>query len=481
MNGINKKIGVGVLWNFASLFLTKGATTVFILFLARLLDPEVFGLIAMATVVFELANVFVDSGFGQALVRSKSVSDVDLSTVFYSNLFLSLFAYVTLFFAAPYIADFYNQLALTHLIQVMGLVVLINATKVVQTAVLSRKMDFKSQMKANVFGSVGSGFLAVFSAFLGWGVWSLVVMMLSQALISSVVLWLSSEWHPHIKFSRESFSRLFNFGRNLLVEGMLTVLYQNSYVLIIGRFFNAELTGLYFFAKKISNLISQQLAGAVQQASFPALSTLQDDNAALKYKYRQIMQFMMFLIVPIMALLAGLASPLFTILFAKQWQAAVPYLQLLCIVGAFYPMHVLSVSLLNVMGRSDLVLRIGLIKKVVNIVLLFAAVPYGVIGIVISQVVGSILAIIPNTYYVAYLSDYSFWTQMLDIVKPIFAATISFAFIWWLSERDIDASVVQLLIEACVGCLVYVIGSMLIRAEGAIVCLNKAKQLIVKN
>lgn len=480
MQAMNRKIGVGVLWNLASLFLTRGASTIFMLFLARLLAPEAFGLVAMATVVFELASAFINSGLGAALIRSKDVSEADLNTVFYTNLLLSLIAYAALFAGAPYIAAFYSQPELTSLIQVMGLVVFINAAKVVQTAVLSRNMDFKTQMKANSLSVVVSGCLAVAAAWSGWGVWSLVVQMLSSALISALVLWLVSQWRPTLQFSGESFSRLFSFGRNLLAEGLLSVLYQNSYVLVIGRFFSAELTGLYFLAKKVSNLISQQLTGAVQQATFPALSTLQDDNAALLHKYRQIMQLMMFLIAPIMGLLAGLSPVLFELMFDERWAAAVPYLQLLCVVGALYPLHALNINLLNVKGRSDLVLKVGFVKKAVNLTLLFLAIPFGVIGIVVSQVIGTFLALIPNTYFSARLVGYSLFDQVKDVVKPLVAAGFAGVAGWWVAQIEMPFLLMSLLFAGLAGMFVYILASILLRAEGARMVWLKASDRLLK-
>ena len=461
------------MWNLAGLFMTRGASTLFMLFLARLLAPEAFGLVAMAAVVFELANIFINSGFGTALIRSKTVSDADLNTVFYTNLLLSGLVYAMLFLGAPYVAGFYSQPELTTLIQVMGLVVFINAAKVVQTAVLSREMDFKSQMKANALSVAVSGTLAVTAAWHGWGVWSLAVQMLSASLISGLVLWFVSQWRPALQFSGESFSRLFRFGRNLLAEGMLSVLYQNSYILVIGRFFSAEVTGLYFLAKKISNLVSQQLTVAVQQATFPALSTLQDDNEALRQKYRQIMQLMMFLISPIMALLAGLSPTFFVLLFDERWVTAVPYLQLLCVVGALYPVHALNVNLLNVKGRSDLVLKVGLVKKAVNLTLLFLAVPYGVFGIVVSQVIGTFLALIPNTYFSARLVGYSPLDQIKDVVKPLFSALVAGFGSWFFVGLVEGNSLLALIYGGFFGLTTYLVTSFFIRAEGGHLLLKK--------
>jgi O-antigen/teichoic acid export membrane protein len=475
VKSINKKISVGFLWNLASLFFSKGATTVFTLLLAKFLAPEAFGLVAMATVVFELANVFVQSGLGQALIRSKSVSDEDLSTVFFANLGLSFVAYAAIFFSAPHIANFYSQAELTALVQVMGLVVFVNAIKVVQLAVLSRAMNFKAQMKANTTAAVVSGALSVVAAYYGLGVWSLVIMMLSQASISSALYWLSSTWRPTMSFSYDSFKTLFNFGKNLLAEGMLEVAFQNSYVLVIGRFFSAEVTGLYFFAKKISNIISQQLTGAVQQATFPALSTLQDNNETLRRKYRQIMQLMMFLITPFMALLGGLAEPLFGLLFSDKWQAAVPYVQLLCVVGALYPLHALNINLLNVKGRSDLVFKVGLIKKAVNLTLLFLAIPYGVLAIAGSQVVGSILALVPNTYFSAKLIGYSLASQISDAGKPILSGLIASIFTLVLLQVTSFTALVDFVIGLCAILTVFLIITFVLKAEAIIFLSTKFK------
>lgn len=474
---MNRKIGVGVLWNLASLFVSRGASTLFMLFLARILAPEAFGLVAMVTVVFELANAFVNSGLGAALIRSKHVSDLDLSTVFYTNLLLSLMAYVLIYFAAPYISSFYSQPELTSLVQVMGLVVFINATKIVQVAILSRNMNFKYQMKANTLGVIVSGCLALVAAWIGWGVWSLVVQMLGSALISAIVLWFASAWRPAMTFSNESFWRLFSFGKNLLAEGLLSVLYQNSYVLVIGRFFSAEITGLYFIAKKISNLLSQQLTGAVQKATYPALSTLQDDDTALLIKYRQIMQLMMFLIAPVMGLLGGLAPTIFKLFFEPVWGGAVPYIQLLCIVGALYPLHVLNMNLLNVKGRSDLILKVGLVKKSVNISILFLAIPYGVFFIVVSQVMGSLLALIPNTYYSARLINYSFFTQIRDAAKPLFAALLAGVMTWWVAEMVPLWDWFVFVFSGLSGVMLYLLMCALLRVEGAILVFSKIRRL----
>jgi lipopolysaccharide exporter len=468
MKAMNSKIKVGILWNTLSLFLTRGASTIFMLFLARVLAPETFGLIAMVTVVFELANVFINSGLGAALIRSKEVSKADLDTVFYSNLVISFLVYIVIYSSASFIAEFYRQPELTSLVQVMGLVVFINAAKIVQTAIFSRHMDFKSLMKANSIATVISGILALIAAYQGWGVWSLVVQMLSQSTVSAIALWSFGKWSPGRGFSQESFLRLFAFGRNLLAEGIFSVVYQNSTLLVIGRFFSAELTGLYFFAQKINNLVSRQLTSVVQQATFPALATIQDDNESLKYKYRQILQLLIFLVAPIMMLLAAMAPLIFRLIFDNKWQASVPYLQILCVVGMIFPIHALNVNLMNVKGRSDLVFKVGLVKKSVNISLLFLAIPHGVLAIALSQVIGAILALVPNTHISAKLIDYSLSEQVKDAIKPIIAAVFCGFLAWWVAKQLQTHQVITLVLSTGVGSGAYLLASIVLRVEGAL-------------
>lgn len=481
MKSINKKISTGVLWNLASLFMTRGASTIFTLFLARLLAPEAFGLIAMVTIVFELANTFVTSGLGTALIRSKSVGNTDFNTVFYTNIALSGIAYIALFIASPYVANFYNQPELTLLIQIMGLSVFINATKIVQSAIFNRDMNFKALMTSNTLSVVLSGVLGVLAAWYGLGVWSLVIQSLSATCISAIALWYMSNWRPKLEFSYDSFTTLFKFSKNLLAEGLLDIIFRNSYILVIGRFFGAEVTGLYFFAKKISDLISQQLTNAIQQATFPALATIQDDNEALREKYQKIVQLMIFIIAPFMALLAGLAPVLMDLAFEESWSASIPYLQLMCVVGALYPLHAINVNLLLVKGRSGLLLKIGLVKRAVSISILLLSLPYGVIGIIIGQIISSFFGLIPNTYFTAKLVNYSLSNQARDVVKPYGSAIIAGLVSWLFIQQAESASIFWLIGGGLVGVVTYLTISYFIRTEGMTLLVNKfAKKTMFK-
>lgn len=473
MHDLNRKITIAVLWNSLSLATSRGASMFFTLVLARFLTPEDFGLLAMMAIAFQIAASIVQSGLGAALIRSISISDEDLSTVFWTNLLLSVLAYLGIFFTAPYLATYYAEPELALLLRVTGLVVFLNALSVVQLAIHSRHMNFKVQMRANTAGMLVSGCVAIYLAYTGAGVWSLVAQMLIAASISSSVLWLGSSWLPSFTFNIASFRRLSRFGVSLLSASLIEIAFQNSYIMVIGKLFTVELTGVYFFARRLSQIVYEQLTNAVQQATFPALSTLQNNNQILRNKYRQIVQLLMFIVAPAMCLLIALAEPIFRLLFNENWQTAIPYFQLLCIIGLLYPLHALNVNILNVKGRSDLLLIIELIKKSVGLCLLFFAIPFGLTSIVISQVIGSALALIPNTFFSRRLLEYGIQSQLLDMAKPLLAAVFSGGVAWASHTILAYPPFPGILIGISTGLISYVGVSELTRAEGYMIFRHK--------
>jgi O-antigen/teichoic acid export membrane protein len=466
MQAMNRKIGIGVVWNLAGLVLNTGASTIVTLVLARILVPQAFGLIAMITVFFELAGALINSGFSQALIRAKTVEQRDLSTVFYANMALSLVVYTTLFVCAPFVADFYDQSELVMLIRVTGVVVLLNAFRIVQTAVLSRAMNFGAQTRANVSGVVVSGAAATAMAWWGMGVWSLVAQMVTASTVSAAMLWFASPWRPSLVFSPESFRPLFAFARSLMLEGILFALYRNAYPIVIGRFFSVEAAGLYFLAAKLNNFIAPVLTSAVQKASFPALSNFQDEDEILREKYRQILSLVLFAVSPAILLTAVVAEPLFVSLFGEKWRQAALYFQLLSAVGVLYPLNGLNVNIMYVKGRSDLVLKSGVLKMSIDLSFLFLAIPWGVIGIVCGQIAGAFLALILNSWFAARLIDYTFLDQAKDALRPIGAAVLAALIAWSVLDALPLNPLPAIAVAWTAGGLAYLALSHLARAQG---------------
>ena len=477
MNGIGAKIGSGAAWSLVNLLLSRGASIVFTLLLTKLLAPEAFGVIAMMSVFFELANMVVNSGFQQALLRSSSVSEIDLSTTFITNIILSALAYLGLFLLAPVAAAFYEQPAMTDLIRVAGIVLFINSLIIVQDTLLRRQMRFRAIMYATVTGTLASGVLALVLAYSGFGVWSLVIQMITVRLFVGAIIWHQGKWRPIWEFSTTSFWHMFRFGYKLLLESTIDVLYRNSFFMVIGKLFSAELVGLYFLASRINDLVVPQISGAVSQASFPALSTIQDKPDDLREMYRRMVSITMFVVAPLIAGMAVLSPLIFDVLLDPRWQQSAILLQLFSFTGLFYPLHLMNNNILSIKGRSDLVLWIGILKKSVNIVVLILSIPYGIYGILIGQILVSILALGPNTYYSAKLIGYGLTTQLSDILRSVTAASFSGLLVMIFISATPEGPVTLLILGSILGIISYFLAARIICREDFIA----VKQYIIDN
>jgi O-antigen/teichoic acid export membrane protein len=466
MTSLNKKIGVGIAWNIANMFVSRGASVVFTLFLARFLMPEAFGLMAMVAICYALADTLMTAGFGQAIIRQKTISATDLSTAFITNLAFSVIAYGLVYAVAPLAAGFYEQDELTALIRVTGLVLFINSFKVVQLALMNRDMDFKGLMRVNSTATIAAGIVAVAMAYAGMGVWSLVAQFIVAAAVSTGILWCSSAWRPSFSFSKGSFRSMFGFGSKLTLENVLNVLYENSYILVIGKLFSPETTGLYYFAKRIRDLIVDQANSAVQQATYPAMARIQDENNGLKSMYRSIIQLLFFVIAPGLLGLAVLAQPLFEVAFNARWLPAVPYLQLLCLAGLFLPVHAVNFNMLKVKGRTDLVVYLGLIKKGLHLGLLAASVPFGMEAILVGQIIAMALSSLPYMHFSSTLIGYGYAEQLKDMLKPLAAATAAAAAAWALVSTLHWPAAVSAIVGAVTFSALYVAMSHMIGTEG---------------
>ena len=412
----------GVIWNFAEQVGRQGTGLVITLLLARFLAPADFGLVAMMAVFLAIGTSLMDSGFKQALVRKEKADQVDCNTAFFANLGLGLISYTLLFLAAPLIAQFYNEQRLVWLVRAAGVAILVNAFQVVQSAILTRNLNFKAQLQASLPAGIISGAIAVILASMGYGVWALIVQMLVAASLNTVLLWKLQGWRPSLAVSREAFGAMYGFGYKLFLSGLLDTIFKNIYVVIIARIFTASIAGYYFFANKIMEIVISQLAGSIQNVTYPALATMQEDNVRLKAGYRKIVQVTTFLLFPAMALLAALAGPLFSVLLPGKWQPAVPYLQLMCIAGMLYPLHSINLNVLKVKGRSDLFLYLEIYKKIVEVIIIFISYRFGVMGILVGQIVFSALAYIPNSYFSSKLIDYPIKEQVADFLPGLILA-----------------------------------------------------------
>lgn len=405
----------GLFWSFFERVGEQGISFVISIILARLLFPEQFGLIAMLWIFISVAIVFVNSGFGQALIQKQDTTHVDECSIFYFNILISFLAAGLLCLAAPWIAAFYKQPLLTPLTRVMSLNLIINAFGIVQITLLKKRIDFKTQLKVSVIALALSGIIGIIMAFNGFGVWSLVGLELSTNLFRTVLLWVFHRWRPAWVFSYASLRVMFAFGSKLLCASLITTIFDNLYLIVIGKIFSAADLGFYSRAKRLQQLPTNNLSSAVMRVTFPVFSSIQDNKAHLKRGVRKVLLMLAMINFPIMIGLAIVAKPLVLVLLTDKWLPCVPYLQLLCLFGMLYPLHTINLNVLLSQGRSDITLRISILENVLKVAFLAITWRWGIEAILWGQIVLSLLCYFMSTHYTARLIKYPIHEQIRDL------------------------------------------------------------------
>ena len=458
MTSIKQRTIAGLKWSTAERFSSQGIRFIISIIIARLLSPADYGIIGMIMIFIEISGVFVGGGFSSALIRKQNRTDADLSTVFYYNIAVSLFFYFLLFVTAPLIADFYDSEIITPIIRVVGLNVIIGAFSAIQSTILNIKIDFKTQTKISLIALLLSGSIGITMALMGYGVWTLVVQTLVQTLISSILLWFFIKWKPQKIFSINSFKELFGYGSKLMLSGLIDSIYRNIYQVIIGKLFTKSDLGYFTRAKGLTQLPSSNITSVIQRVTFPILSEMQDDKKQLETNYRKLLKMSAFVIFPLMLLLCALSKPLIEILLTEKWLPAVPLLQVLCIAYMFYPIHAINLNLLQVKGRSDLFLKLEIIKKIITTIILIITAPLGVFIMCVGIVASSVISLVINTYYTGKLIHVGFVKQMRDIMPIMILSTISGLFAY-LPSMLVKTNYLQLGIGGILGCLTFFLGS----------------------
>lgn len=453
-----------MLWSTIERFSTQGINFLFTIILARLLSPSDYGTIAMITIFFAICQTFIDSGFANALIRKIDRTEADKSTAFYFNIFVGLICYLIIFISAPFIATFYNQPILTPVTRILGINLILQSFCIIQQAELTSKINFKTQAKISLIGVIISGLLGLCMAYNGFGVWSLVTQALSSSLIRTLLLWILVRWRPTQKFSKESFRNLFSYGSKLLISGLLDTTYNNIYPLVIGKFYTPAQLGIYSRALHFGQFPSETFTRILQRVSFPALSTIQNEADRLKNNYIKFLKLSSFLVFPTMMLLAALAKPLVLFLLTDKWSEAIPLLQILCFSLMWYPVHAINLNLLQVKGRSDLFLRLEIIKKCIGIAILVITLPRGIRAMCYGMVVSAYISLIINTYYTGKLISIGFLKQM-QFLFPIFLNSIIMGLIAWGLTHIISSNLLQLIICGIAGIIYYAASNKLIKSS----------------
>ena len=456
------KTAKGVLWSSVERFSTQGVQFVIMIVMARLLTPKDYGLIGMLAIFLAVSQSLIDSGFSQALIRKQQRTETDNSTVFYFNLAVGVILYLLLFLSAPWVADFYDTPELTAVMRVVCLGVIINSLAVVQRALLTVNIDFKTQAKASFSAALTSGCTGIVLAYSGYGVWALVVQQLLNLGINTGLLWLFSSWRPKRLYSWQSFHELFAFGSKLLASGLLGTLYKNVYTIVIGKLFSAGNLGHYTRAQHFAEFPSSNLTGIMQRVTYPVLCSIQDDDKRLEKVYRKFLKLSAFVVFPLMLGLSAVARPFIRVAIGEQWEYCAILLQIICFSMMWYPIHAINLNLLQVKGRSDLFLRLEIIKKILGISVLCVTAPFGLVCMCYGQIFNSIVALVINTYYTGKLIHIGFLKQMRDLLPTLLLSFSMFILVLFVTGL-IDATLWKLLAGALIGMIYYVSCSFLFR------------------
>ena len=475
-----KTVFNNMLWRFFERCGAQGVTFIVSIVLARLLDPSVYGTIALVTVFTAIMLVFIDSGMGSALIQKKDADDLDFSSVFYFNMAMCLALYGVMFAAAPHIAQFYAIPELTPVIRVLSLTLVISGVKNIQQAYVSRNMLFKRFFFATLGGTIGAAILGIWLAYQGYGVWALVAQHLFNATIDTLILWITVKWRPKRMFSLQRLKGLFNYGWKLLVSALLDTGYRDLRQLIIGKLYTSEDLAFYNRGQQFPNLIIANINSSIDSVLLPTLSSEQDNRNRVRDMTRRAIKTSTYLMAPAMIGLAVCAEPLVRLVLTEKWLPCVPYLCIFCITYMFYPIHTANLSAIRAMGRSDLFLKLEILKKVVGLALICITAPISVMAMGYSLLVSSVLSQIINSWPNNKLLDYPYLEQLKDIMPGILLALGMGAVVYCVQLLGIN-DWLTLLIQVPLGAAIYIGGSKLLHLDSFTYILGVAKSYLHKN
>ena len=459
----NKTIN-GVGWSAADAFLSQGVTFIVGLVLARLLSPEEYGLIGIVTIFITIMLGVVDCGFSNALIRKIEVTDDDYSTLFYFNFVVSITMFGLLFIGAPWIANFFGRPQLVTLTRVMGLLLIVQSLSIVQYTILSRNIDFKTKTKASVISAVISGILGIVMAYMGFGVWSLVAQQLSRQFVYSIFLWILNKWWPKWIFNIDSLKYMWGFGWKLLLSGLLERLWGQLYKVVVGKFYTPATLGQYTRSYEYAHLFSSNFTNIVQRVSYPVLSQVQTEQERMMSGYRSIIKMTMFVTAIIMISMGAVAEPLIYCLIGPQWHQAATFLPLICVSMSLYPLHAINLNMLQVQGRSDIFLKLEIVKKIIAVAPLSLGIFFNIYWMLAGSIVTGIISFFLNSHYTGKKLGYSSWQQLKDVAPSYGIASIIAVSVYFFKFMPMTYWVI-LPIQIVVGTIVFFLMCCLFKVQ----------------
>lgn len=447
--------------------------------LARILNPEDYGTIALVTVFTAILQVFVDSGFGTALIQKRDADDLDFSSVFYFNFAICLILYMGMFIAAPYIATFYGDTTLTSVIRVLSLTIVISGVKGIQQAYVSRNMLFKRFFFSTIGGTIFSAFLGIGMAYAGYGVWALVAQQLSNTMIDTLILWVTVKWRPQNVFSWKRLRILFMFGWKLLVSSLLNTLYNNLQNLIIGKLYSSSDLAYYNQGDKFPKIIVTNINTSIDSVLLPTMSNEQDDRNRIKSMTRRAIKTSTYVMAPLMMGLAFCAEPIVRIVLTDKWLPCVPFLRIFCISYMFWPVHTANLNAIKAMGRSDWFLKLEIIKMVVGLFFLLSSMWFGVMAMAYSLLLNNVLSQVINSWPNRKLLGYGYLEQVRDFAPGVLLAVGMGICVYFIGFLPLPI-IITLVIQIIVGAVIYIGASAILKLEEFEYLLGIVKSYIKK-
>lgn len=454
----------GLYWKFAEQFANYGVQFIIGIAMARMLSPQDYGISAIPAVFLAIAGIFVSGGFGSALVRKPELKEEDLSTAYIYSMSIGCFCYAILFIAAPWIADFYETPVLKSLIRVTALSFIYGPIGTPQGVLLMRRLNFKTPAKISVVVKILSGVIGVTMAYTGYGVWALIISGMVAGIVGQVITISVVRWYPKTGWSKESFRYLWNYGNKIIASDLINQLYGNITPVIVGKFFSMAELGVYNRAQGYASLPSSNIHGVVNSVSFPVLSKIKNDDERLINNYRRMIKVSGFITFPLMMLLSALARPLIITMITTKWEACIILLQIICFSMMWYPIHALNLNILQVKGRSDLFLRLEIIKKFLGLFVMGVSLPFGLIAFCSAGIVSSIISLYINTWYTGKLYDFGFKKQIKDLTPILILALLMFVCVLGITHI-VSNMLLQIIIGGGVGFVVYVGGAYLLKLD----------------
>lgn len=462
-------------WTFVRQFSLQIFAFVQGIILARLLNPSDYGLIAMTTFFFAITGCFTDSGFTTALIRKKDRTKIDYSTVFITNVCLTALFATVLCICSPLIARFYNQPILESIVCANACLLFLNSFLTIQNTKLTIDLDFKAQNLIRITTTIIIGLVTIAMAFMGCGIWSLIWPNFLLPVLNGIMYWKRMHWFPGVQFSWKSWKEFFSFGSNMLISNLISTIYNNLYPLVIGKKFNATQLGYYTRAQGYADLAIYPIMTTLGPVAFPLLCDLQKDSQRLTYAYRKLIRLTAYLSFPLLIGLSSLSKPVIIILVTEKWNNSIPLLQILCFAFMWNGIQQLNLDMLQVKGRSDLFLKIELLKKAICIVILIFSIYYGLLFMCICLAISSLLSFLINTYFTSKILTISFKKQIYDILPSLFYALCMGGIIQVLNTF-IDNMYLQLFTGISIGVSAYILISYIFKSEELSYC-----KLLIKN